>query len=74
MSQAWATILIAIASILGSAALNLIVVGFYIGRYQGSLADVQEAVKQLRLDSIGSREDIARIKGRMNFKGWNKEN
>jgi hypothetical protein len=71
---------IAVAGILGSAAVNLVIVSMAVGRYQKALENCQKAVDtcineigNMRTSLTGAREDIARIKGRINGKGWKQE-
>lgn len=71
--SAWAIVLITIGGVLLSAATNLVIVGIAIGRYKKTIDDCTEEIGTLRTSLAGAREDIARIKGRINGKGWTRE-
>jgi hypothetical protein len=70
---AWGMVLIAVAGIAGSAAVNLLVVGMYMGRYRRLIEETQASAEESRKSLVLVREDVARIKGRLNFKQWTKE-
>lgn len=70
---AWGMLVIAIAGIAGSAAVNLIIVSMAVGRYKVLVEDCVNEIAALRTSLGGAREDIARIKGRINGKGWKQE-
>ncbi len=71
--SAWPTIVFGIAGIAISAAVNILVVGIYIGKYKQELADALRTGEETRKDLVKAREDIARIKGRINGHGWRQE-
>lgn len=69
----WVTLGIWIVGIIGSGMMNLLLISFYIGRYRAMVEEVRDSAEESRKSLVLVREDVARIKGRMNFKGWNKE-
>lgn len=70
---AWGMLVIALAGIAGSAAVNLAIVSMAIGRYKVLVEESISEIAALRISLSGAREDIARIKGRINGKGWKQE-
>jgi hypothetical protein len=71
--SAWGMLLIAIGGIVGSAAVNILIVGFYIGKYKEIVEECRNQGEESRKDLVKVREDVARIKGRINGKGWTQE-
>lgn len=70
-------VLTGILCMIGSAAFNLLIVGFYIGRYKGDLEDCSEKVhdledekKQERKDDVGIRERLRYLEAKINGKMW----
>lgn len=66
----WGMVIIALAGIAGSAAVNLIIVSMAVGRYKVLVEECVNEIGLLRTSLTGAREDIARIKGQINFKMW----
>jgi hypothetical protein len=62
-----------VGTIILSGAINVLIMGYYIGRYKQELADCVKISEESRKDLVKVREDIARIKGRINGHGWRQE-
>jgi hypothetical protein len=67
VSQAWATVLIGIASVIGSAAVSLFLVGVYIGRYQGDVKDLKAWRDEQDADDKDRRELLSNIRERLRW-------
>lgn len=67
------TISIAIGTVLASGAVNLVILGVYVGRYRTMVEEIRDSAEESRKSLVLVREDVARIKGRLNFKAWTKE-
>lgn len=67
------TISIAIGTVLASGAINLVILGVYVGRYRTMVEEIRDSAEESRKSLVLVREDVARIKGRMNFKAWKSE-
>jgi hypothetical protein len=72
----WFTVIFAVLGVLGSATINLLIVGYYIGKYQGDLRECQKALgemkeenrereKELREDQRDDREMLSKIRERL---------
>lgn len=67
------TISIAIGTVLASGAINLVILGVYVGRYRTMVEEIRDSAEESRKSLVLVREDVARIKGRLNFKAWKTE-
>jgi hypothetical protein len=76
----WMTLVAWILGIIGSGTINLLVIGYYIGKYQGDLRDairrlddLEDEKKQERKDDVGVRERLRYLEAKTNMIGWRKE-
>jgi len=69
----WTAIAIGVAGIVGSGAVNLLIIGIYFGKYRTLVDEAKETAEESRKDLVKVREDVARIKGRINGHGWRTE-
>jgi len=76
----WWTLVAWILGIMGSGAINFVLIGYYIGKYQGDLKvalrridDLEDEKKQERKDDVGVRERLRYIEAKINGVGWRRE-
>ncbi len=56
-----------------SGAINLLIIGMYVGKYKALVEELRDSAEESRKSLIVVREDVARIKGRINGHNWRLE-
>ena len=76
----WTAIVIGILGLIASAAVNIFIVGVYIGQYKSDLRDCRTEIHDMKEERKGERELMSNMRerlrwceSRLNGKGWRTE-
>lgn len=77
----WALVVTGLLGIIASAAVNIFIVGIYIGKYQGDLRSFRHRIGEMEEERKASWEMLSSIRerlrwceSRLNGSAWKKEN
>jgi hypothetical protein len=65
--SAWTQIGIWIVGIIGSGTINLVIIGIYIGRYQGDLRNCKHRLHEMEDEKKSDRELLTNIRERLRW-------